>query len=127
MRRFPLGAAALVVLIAAVASPHAEAQPAPTTGTREAATAAAPAQKSIRARFGCNRGRSIDATFVNGANSRVELILSDGRKLTVPQAQSASGARYANADESFVFWNKGNTAFIEEAGKTTYDGCATKR
>jgi hypothetical protein len=29
---------------------------------------------------------------------------------------SASGARYASADESVVFWNKGNTAFITEGG-----------
>ena len=95
--------------------------------TREAANAGAAAQKLIRAHFSCGGGKSIDATFVNGTNSQVQLVLSDGRKLTVPQAQSASGARYANADETFVFWNKGNTAFIEEGGKTTYDGCATKR
>jgi membrane-bound inhibitor of C-type lysozyme len=54
----------------------------------------------------------------------VELTLSDGRKLALPQAVSASGARYANADESVVFWNKGRTAFVEEAGKQTYTGCA---
>jgi membrane-bound inhibitor of C-type lysozyme len=40
---------------------------------------------------------------------------------------SGSGARYANSNESFVFWNKGNTAFIEENGKTTYSNCTTKR
>jgi membrane-bound inhibitor of C-type lysozyme len=57
---------------------------------------------------------------------RVNLILSDGRQLTVPHAISADGARYANANESFVFWNKGNTAFIQEQGTTTYAGCATK-
>jgi membrane-bound inhibitor of C-type lysozyme len=56
----------------------------------------------------------------------VSLTLSDGRKLTLPQAMSGSGARYANAGESVVFWNKGNTSFIEEKGKTTYDGCSTK-
>jgi membrane-bound inhibitor of C-type lysozyme len=56
----------------------------------------------------------------------VRLALSDGRKVTLPQAMSGSGARYANADESIVFWNKGNTAFIEEKGKTTYEGCATR-
>ena len=39
------------------------------------------------------------------------------------QTVSASGARYANADQSFVFWNKGQTAFIEENGKQTYSGC----
>lgn len=82
---------------------------------------------SIRARLACNDGKSIDATFVNGPKSRVELVLSDGRKLTLPQARSGSGARYANANESFVFWNKGDTAFIEENGKTTYDGCVTRR
>jgi hypothetical protein len=54
--------------------------------------------------------------------------LSDGRGLTVPQAMSASGARYANKDETFVFWNKGDTAFVTEGkdGKETYSGCATK-
>ena len=61
------------------------------------------------------------------ANS-VSLKLSDGRSLTVPQAMSASGARYANKDETFVFWNKGDTAFVTEGkdGKETYSGCATK-
>ena len=46
----------------------------------------------------------------------------------VPQAMSASGARYANKDETFVFWNKGDTAFVTEGkdGKETYSGCATK-
>src|SRR5581483_12293852 len=36
----------------------------------------------------------------------------------------ASGARYANADESFIFWNKGTTAFITENGQTTYANCS---
>jgi membrane-bound inhibitor of C-type lysozyme len=45
----------------------------------------------------------------------------------LPQAPSASGARYANGDESIVFWNKGNTAFIEEGGRTTYQGCVAKK
>ena len=57
---------------------------------------------------------------------RVSLTLSNGRRITLPHALSADGARYANADESFVFWNKGNTAFVTENGTTTYDGCVTK-
>ena len=58
----------------------------------------------------------------------VDLKLSDGRSLKVPQAMSASGARYANKDETFVFWNKGDTAFVTEGkdGKEAYSGCATK-
>ena len=76
------------------------------------------------ATFKCQGGKS-RATFY--ANS-VSLKLSDGRSLTVPQAMSASGARYANKDETFVFWNKGDTAFVTEGkdGKETYSGCATK-
>ena len=42
---------------------------------------------------------------------------------------SASGARYANKDETFVFWNKGDTAFVTEGkdGKETYSGCAVAK
>ena len=77
------------------------------------------------ATFKCQGGKSIEATFYA---SSVNLKLSDGKGLTVPQAMSASGARYANKDETFVFWNKGDTAFVTEGddGKDTYSGCATK-
>ena len=78
------------------------------------------------AKFTCQGGKTIDATFFA---SSVDLKLSDGRSMQLPQAMSASGARYANKDETFVFWNKGNTAFITEGageGKETYSGCATK-
>jgi len=58
----------------------------------------------------------------------VTLTLSDGRSFALPQVISASGARYAHGDndDSFVFWNKGNTAFVTENGTTTFDGCVTK-
>ena len=77
------------------------------------------------ATFKCQGGKSIEATFYA---SSVSLKLSDVRSLTVPQAMSASGARYANKDETFVFWNKGDTAFVTEGkdSKETYSGCATK-
>lgn len=77
------------------------------------------------ATFTCKGGKTIATTFYV---DKVELKLSDGRSLTLPQAVSASGARYANKDESFVFWNKGNTAFITEgaAGEETYSDCVTK-
>ena len=81
----------------------------------------------IRASFACDAGKTVTAVFTNGAQSSVKLTLSDGRELSLPQVLSGSGARYANGDESFVFWNKGNTAFITENDKTTYNGCTTKR
>lgn len=74
--------------------------------------------------FTCETARSLKAAF--GA-SGVRLALSDGRHINVPQVISASGARYANPDESFVFWNSGNTAFIGENGVTTYTGCVTNQ
>jgi putative hemolysin len=82
--------------------------------------------RTIHAFFACDAGKTVDATFINGAQGSVELALSDGRKLTLPQTRSASGARYANADETFVFWNKGDTAFIEENRNMTYGGCSAK-
>jgi membrane-bound inhibitor of C-type lysozyme len=82
--------------------------------------------KIINATFNCADGKSITAQFVNGEKRSVNLKLSDGRTISLPQAMSASGARYANADESFVFWNKGDTAFITEGEATTFADCATK-
>jgi membrane-bound inhibitor of C-type lysozyme len=73
--------------------------------------------------FTCSSGQALYATF---RERLVTLVLSDGRKVTIPQAISASGARYATPNESFVFWNKGNTAFIQENGKEIYSGCVTK-
>ncbi len=81
----------------------------------------------VRARFTCAGGKSIDATFINTGNSRVRLALPDGRKMTLPRAVAADGARYANAQETVVFWTKGNTAFMQENGQMTYPGCVAKR
>lgn len=80
---------------------------------------------TITADFSCADNKSIKAEFINSENSFVKLTLSDGRVLNLPIAISASGARYANIDESIVFWNKGNTAFLEENGVNTYDNCIT--
>ena len=83
--------------------------------------------ETIHATFVCHEGKSIEAAFDNGPKPSARLSLSDGRHLMLPQARSGSGARYANGDESVVFWNKGNTAFIEEGGRTTYRECVAKR
>lgn len=85
-------------------------------------TAAAPKV----ATFTCGDGKSITATFYPTDDTFVDLVLSDDRSISVPRAMSASGARYAREDESFVFWNKGNTAFVTESGTTTFDDCVTE-
>jgi len=70
--------------------------------------------------FSCAGNKTIQALFFA---DKAELTLSDGRHRLLLQAISASGARYANTDESFVFWTKGNTAFIEESQKITFKDC----
>ncbi len=78
---------------------------------------------SINVLFLCDNNQKIQASFYNASSSFVDLNLSDGRTMRVPQAISASGARYATENENFIFWNKGNTAFIEENGTTTFANC----
>jgi membrane-bound inhibitor of C-type lysozyme len=44
--------------------------------------------------------------------------------MTLAQTVSADGTRYANSDESFVFWSKGNGALVLENNKqTSFIGC----
>lgn len=78
--------------------------------------------------FVCDNQKTIAAAFYITDDKFVDLILSDGRKLSAPRAISASGARYANADETFVFWNKGDTAFITEGASSTptFTNCVLK-
>lgn len=80
-------------------------------------------EKMVKASFDCDGGKLITAVFYPNNDTRVDLQLSDGRALSVPKAVSASGARYATSDEKFVFWNKGDTAFITENGQNTYNNC----
>ncbi len=70
--------------------------------------------------FACANDKGIKATF---KPQQVSLVLSSGREITLAQTVSGSGARYTNADQSFVFWNKAKTAFIEENGVPTYTEC----
>jgi membrane-bound inhibitor of C-type lysozyme len=78
---------------------------------------------SVKASFACGQGKRIAAEFFRAPVDQVVLRLSDGREINIPRALSADGARYANADESLVFWNKGETAFMTENGTETYSGC----
>jgi membrane-bound inhibitor of C-type lysozyme len=76
------------------------------------------------ATYSCAGGKSIWAAYKEDGS--VDLSFSDRSDVSLPQAMSASGARYASIDESFVFWNKGQTAFVEEDGEVTYADCVQK-
>jgi membrane-bound inhibitor of C-type lysozyme len=88
-----------------------------------ASLAAARAEDPISTvNYVCKGDKTIKAVYYS---EKVDLTLSDGRSLSLPQTMSGSGIRYANADESVVFWSKGNTAFITEGAdaQPTFDGC----
>lgn len=76
------------------------------------------------ATYSCDGGKSIWAAYKKDGS--VDLSFSDDSDVTLPHATSASGARYASEDGSLVFWNKGETAFVEEDGEATYSGCVEK-
>ena len=73
--------------------------------------------------FSCKDGKNIKSDFYK---DRVYISISDGRNMSLPQVLSGSGARYANFNESVVFWNKGDTAFVDEKGTITYKDCVIK-
>ncbi|HEX2792608.1 MAG TPA: MliC family protein [Candidatus Paceibacterota bacterium] len=78
--------------------------------------------------YGCAEGRAFTARVEVRPESpgNAEVVLEDGSTLLLAQTRSASGARYANSDESFVFWTKGNTAFIEKDGQMAYADCVAQ-
>lgn len=90
--------------------------------------------------YRCAEGKSLSAQYFDGPTrtapdgrpipgGRVVLTLADGKKLDLPQTLSGSGIRYANQGETFVFWSKGDTAFIEEGPNqsVTYKDCVGKK
>ena len=74
-------------------------------------------------KFACTDNKTIEAAFYKNF---VRLETKEWKTIYLPQTISASGARYANADESIVFWNKGDTAFVTEGdpNNPTYKDCA---
>ncbi|MCX6744137.1 MAG: MliC family protein [Candidatus Parcubacteria bacterium] len=89
-----------------------------------------------QATYLCNEGKTIEAAFYKGELKPVEpgappiptgsvkLVLSDGRNFDLGQTISADGARYANSNESFVFWSKGDGALVLENNiEKNYSGC----
>lgn len=104
----------------------------------------APEEHSLvaTATYSCDKGRTITAAFYDGPTPKepaageppvptglVKISFDGGPSITLPQAISADGSRYAKADESLVFWNKGNTVLIMRGGSMDldYTNCATQQ
>ena len=81
-------------------------------------------------RYRCGGGQIIEAHYGSLSDQSlafVRLRLPDGRRLTLPQVASASGARYS-ADQAFTWWSKGSSGFLQERGENgrwriTLDAC----
>ncbi len=74
--------------------------------------------------YACDGGKQIQALYMD---AKVHVATSDGKDLLLPQTRSADGGRYANSNESFIFWSKGNGAFVMQTvsgvSTTTYANC----
>ena len=92
-------------------------------------------QPIATALYSCNGNKIITAEYYQGDSPKavegqppvptgsVKLAFGD-KNMTLAQTISADGARYANTDESFVFWSKGNGAMVLEIGEEkNYKGC----
>lgn len=87
--------------------------------------------------YQCSGGETINANYYKSPDTlkvepgqppiptgSVDLVLSDGRHMTLKQTISADGARYANQDESFIFWGKGDGALVfEDNQQKSYIDC----
>lgn len=74
--------------------------------------------------FVCPKKEEFTLKFIGV--DKVELTSPGKGGVSLNHVLSASGARYANADESIVAWNKGNTLMIIENGKTTHTNCIAR-
>ena len=70
--------------------------------------------------FLCAANKTLTATY---GDINVSLTLSDGRTIVLPHALSGSGFRYASTTPDIAFVGKGDDAYLEEGGITTYDNC----
>lgn len=77
---------------------------------------------STTATFQCPGGETIDAEFVG--TEEVVVTLPDQEAMTLPQVESASGARYS--DGTTTFWNKGDEAMVEVDGEVVLSECVAQ-
>ena len=94
--------------------------PADTPEPASTPVAPSPGGATTRVNFRCG-DLLLAATFDNAAGT--VMLDMDTRRLTLPQAASASGARYADASGS-EFWNKGDEAMFTLDGRPQPD-CTT--
>jgi len=129
----------VIVSLLALSWRTSKPRPVPSVSPASSVMSSPSAQKSPEASvvYMCKGGRKIEAVFYKGEplisvvpgqppvpNGEVDVKLDDGRTWKLTQTISADGSRYANSDESFVFWSKGDGALVlENSQEKTYTGC----
>ena len=73
-----------------------------------AASAASAAGVVAKVTYACADDKTIEATYYP---DKVDLVLSDGRNMSLPQTMSGSGIRYANTDTVFRLLEQGQYRF----------------
>lgn len=89
----------------------------------------------------CDGGKTISAAYYEGKvmdeaapgemphpTGTVDVAIGETATTTLRQTVSASGVRYANSDESLVFWNKGDEALVmrNNAMDLAYTNCSSE-
>jgi|GEM_PF-1386031 len=97
---------------------HEESPPEPVTQNQGASIG-----EENAVEFSCADSKSMTAVF---ARDILGLTLSDGRQITLRQAESGSGIRYLNNTETIEFRGKGENAYLEEGGAMTYQDCTAR-
>ncbi len=77
----------------------------------------------IMAKYVCEEGQKVRVDYYEN----FVYIKFEGFKAYLQRTMSASGVRFANSDESLVFWSKGDGAFIELDGATYIDNCLVEK
>jgi membrane-bound inhibitor of C-type lysozyme len=77
---------------------------------------------STMATFLCPDGETIEAEFVG--TDEVVVVLPGQEAMTLPRAESASGARYS--DGTTTLWNKGDEVMVEVDGETVLSECVAQ-
>lgn len=68
------------------------------------------------ARYQCEGGRVLNASFVNGEYVEISY---DDMTYRIPRVEAASGAKYEISEDGRVFWSKGIDAmFVLHKGET---------
>ena len=70
--------------------------------------------------YACSSGKKFSAEYGDGV---VRLVLPSGAYTLELTQEDYSGIKFSNRNEAVILWTKDFSAFIQEAGETTYSGC----